>query len=59
MPPTAETMTGDKILSITLELERLTIILTYKVNQPRLSIPNADSIEGVGVHTSLAGASII
>jgi hypothetical protein len=39
----AEPMTCDEILSIAFELERLAIILTYKVTQPRLSIPNAAS----------------
>jgi hypothetical protein len=37
----AEPMTRDVIFSITFELERLAIILTYKVAKSRLSIPNA------------------
>jgi hypothetical protein len=34
-------MTSDKILAVSLELERLTVVLAYQVAQPRLRKPDA------------------
>ena len=51
-------MTGDKVLAITLEFQRLAIILANQITEPRLSEPDAHAQFGSESPFQFLGESV-